>query len=350
MDKTELRLDPLTRDWTIFNECRALPPTNGSVRDDALLESPFRAGLEHLAAHALHHSAGERGWQVRVVPNKFAALDSAGELTRTHHGLKRTIAGVGVHEVIIETPDHDRTLADLSVDELVAVFGAYRDRILDLKQDKRFKYILIFKNHGEAAGASLEHTHSQLIALPVVPKRVREELDGAKRYFDFKERVVSLTRFIQPTGNIDADFAKGQLSKLLTDHYMHPSGELPAYEWNFSDVNPPIHAWACWRVFQIERARTAWVCPPPGEHRRHAQRQRQLTAQRERAFKCARGSTDEAVERAEQGVVHDDSEPDAKRHVCGRAVEGGRHVLMVDLPGHRQARASKHPDADVRIR
>jgi hypothetical protein len=56
--------------------------------------------------------------------------------------------------------------------------------------------------------------------------------------------------------NIDADFAKGQLTKILTDHYMHPSGELPAYEWNFSDVNPPIHAWACWRVFQIERARS----------------------------------------------------------------------------------------------
>src|SRR5208337_3131247 len=67
---------------------------------------------------------------------------------------------------------------------------AYRDRILDLKKDRRFKYILIFKNHGEAAGASLEHTHSQLIALPVVPKRVREEVDGAREHYNFKERCI----------------------------------------------------------------------------------------------------------------------------------------------------------------
>src|SRR5512136_2246691 len=70
------------------------------------------------------------------------------------------------------------------------VLWAFRDRILDLKKDRRFKYILIFKNHGEAAGASLEHTHSQLIALPVVPKRVREEVDSAKEYYNYKERCI----------------------------------------------------------------------------------------------------------------------------------------------------------------
>ena len=67
---------------------------------------------------------------------------------------------------------------------------AFRDRILDLKKDRRFKYILIFKNHGEAAGASLEHSHSQLIALPILPIYVVEELEGAKQYYIYKERCV----------------------------------------------------------------------------------------------------------------------------------------------------------------
>ena len=86
--------------------------------------------------------------------------------------------GVGAHEVIIETPDHVSTLASLPERAVEDVLWAYRDRMLDLKNDKRFRYILIFKNHGEAAGASLEHPHSQLIALPIVPRRVREEVDN----------------------------------------------------------------------------------------------------------------------------------------------------------------------------
>jgi UDPglucose--hexose-1-phosphate uridylyltransferase len=92
--------------------------------------------------------------------------------------------------VIIETPDHQQTLAMLPEKSIESVLWAYRDRMLDLKNDKRFRYILLFKNHGEAAGASLEHTHSQLIALPIVPKRVREEVDSAKRYFIDKERCI----------------------------------------------------------------------------------------------------------------------------------------------------------------
>ena len=98
--------------------------------------------------------------------------------------------GIGAHEVIIETPNHQSTLASLPDKSIEEVLWAYRDRVLDLKNDKRFRYILLFKNHGEAAGASLEHTHSQLIALPIVPKRVREEVDSAHRYYDVKERCI----------------------------------------------------------------------------------------------------------------------------------------------------------------
>jgi UDPglucose--hexose-1-phosphate uridylyltransferase len=98
--------------------------------------------------------------------------------------------GIGAHEVIIETPDHNASLPTLPAKRVEDVLWTFRDRILDLKKDRRFKYILIFKNHGEPAGASLEHAHSQLIALPILPRQVVEELEGAKQYYLYKERCV----------------------------------------------------------------------------------------------------------------------------------------------------------------
>ena len=130
------------------------------------------------------------GWTVRVVPNKFPALGIEGGLDREGEGLFDRMNGIGAHEVIIETPDHKNTLATMTEKAVEEVFWAYRDRMLDFKNDRRFRYILIFKNHGEPAGATLEHTHSQLIALPIVPKRVREEVDNSKRYYDEKERCI----------------------------------------------------------------------------------------------------------------------------------------------------------------
>jgi UDPglucose--hexose-1-phosphate uridylyltransferase len=125
-----------------------------------------------------------------VVPNKFPALGIEGGLDREGDGLFDRMNGIGAHEVIIETPDHHNTLAMLLDRSVEQVLWAFRDRIVDLKNDKRFRYILLFKNHGEPAGASLEHTHSQLIALPIVPKRVREEVDNSRRYFIEKERCI----------------------------------------------------------------------------------------------------------------------------------------------------------------
>src|SRR5256885_13560117 len=98
--------------------------------------------------------------------------------------------GIGAHEVIIETPNHAQTFADMPEKSIEAVLWAFRDRIVDLKQDRRFKYILIFKNHGEPAGATLEHPHSQLIALPIVPGRVLVELEGAKQSYDLEESCI----------------------------------------------------------------------------------------------------------------------------------------------------------------
>jgi len=130
------------------------------------------------------------GWELRVVPNKFPALQVEGTLDRQPDGMFDRMNGIGAHEVIIETPHHDRSLAVMSEPEIERVLWAYRERILDLKRDGRLRYILVFKNHGAAAGATLEHTHSQLIALPIVPDFLRQELSGARRHFEVKERCV----------------------------------------------------------------------------------------------------------------------------------------------------------------
>jgi UDPglucose--hexose-1-phosphate uridylyltransferase len=124
------------------------------------------------------------------VPNKFPALQVEGNLDREGEGLFDRMNGIGAHEVIIETPDHRKTMTTMSEAEIERVLWAYRERVLDLKRDIRFRYILVFKNHGAAAGATLEHSHSQLIALPIVPDYVKEEIDGARQHFASKERCV----------------------------------------------------------------------------------------------------------------------------------------------------------------
>ena len=130
------------------------------------------------------------GWSYRVVANKFPALRIEGDLEPTGEGLYDRMNGVGAHEVVIEAPDHRATLASLSPDAVADVLLAYRERVVDLKKDPRFEYVLVFKNHGEAAGASLEHPHSQLIATPIIPIMVMEELTGSAQYFEIKERCV----------------------------------------------------------------------------------------------------------------------------------------------------------------
>jgi UDPglucose--hexose-1-phosphate uridylyltransferase len=113
-----------------------------------------------------------------------------GGLNREGLGLYDKMNGVGAHEVIVESPAHDRSLADLDEKQVEDVFWAFRDRMVDLRRDTRFRYIMIFKNHGSAAGASLDHPHSQLIALPIVPRNVKDELDGCRQHWGYKERCI----------------------------------------------------------------------------------------------------------------------------------------------------------------
>ncbi|MFZ3072290.1 MAG: galactose-1-phosphate uridylyltransferase [Thermodesulfobacteriota bacterium] len=194
----ELRKDPIIGRWVIISTERGKRPSEFLVPPPAVKAGfcPFCAGSEGttppeiMAYRANNGKPNTTGWHIRVVPNKYPALRIEGDIEKTGEGLYDKMNGVGAHEVIIESPDHKDTLSTISVKQFEEVLWAYRDRIVDLKRDMRLRYALIFKNHGAAAGASLEHSHSQLIALPIVPKRVAEELDGSLEYFSYKERCV----------------------------------------------------------------------------------------------------------------------------------------------------------------
>jgi UDPglucose--hexose-1-phosphate uridylyltransferase len=195
----ELRKDPITDRWVIIATERARRPAD-FVREPVPAAPsgrfcPFCAGNEsktppEVLAYRSGSGANQPGWSLRVVPNKFPVLEIEGELGREGEGLFDRMNGVGAHEVVIESPDHILNISDLREKAVEQVLWAFRDRVRDLKNDRRLRYVLLFKNQGTAAGATLEHTHSQLIALPVVPKRVQEEVDGSKAYYDFKERCV----------------------------------------------------------------------------------------------------------------------------------------------------------------
>ena len=193
---SELRRDPIIGRWNIIDTDSPSGPETFTPEKQALGtgKCPFCYGNESMTPSEIYvvRPQGSQpngpGWTLRVVSNKFPALKIEGDLGRKGIGVFDMCNGVGAHEVIVETPDHQRQMADLTLPELTDVVAAYKQRSLDLRGDRRLKYTLLFKNYGLAAGASLEHTHSQLIALPIVPKRVQEELRGAERYFEFKER------------------------------------------------------------------------------------------------------------------------------------------------------------------
>ena len=193
---SELRKDPVLGRWNIIETQGPMGPDGFEVESHAMGGSkcPFCYGNEAMTPPEIYvirppdTQPNSSNWQLRVVANKFPALKIEGSLDRRGLGIFDMCNGVGAHEVIVETPDHQRQMADLSIEELTQAIKAFKVRSLDLRGDKRLRYTLIFKNFGLSAGASLEHTHTQLIALPIVPKRVHEELKGAERYFEFRER------------------------------------------------------------------------------------------------------------------------------------------------------------------
>ena len=194
----ELRKDPIIGRWVIISTERSKRPTDfyyAPEKQDTR-SCPFCDGNEGMtppeifAFRKKDTKPDTKGWDVRVVANKYPALRIEGETEKMGIGMFDRMNGIGAHEVIIENPNHDIPLEDLPLDHATKVFETYKLRTIDLSKDKRFRYILVFKNVGQQAGASLSHPHSQLIATPITPKRVAEELNGAQEYYTYKDRCV----------------------------------------------------------------------------------------------------------------------------------------------------------------
>jgi UDPglucose--hexose-1-phosphate uridylyltransferase len=194
----EIRKDPIVGRWVIMATERAERPYEYAqeVTRSASGFCPFCEGNEAatppeiLAYRPSHTGANQPGWRVRVVPNKFPALKVEGQLEKRGDGIYDHMTGVGAHEVIIESPRHEASMTQLPVENVREVLWAYRDRLMDLKRDRRLVHGMIFKNVGAQAGASLEHTHSQLIVTPVVPITVWEEMNGSLEFHDYRGRCI----------------------------------------------------------------------------------------------------------------------------------------------------------------
>lgn len=187
----ELRLNVITRDWVVMATERTRRPDEfaGEHRPHPGLpahdsECPFCPGNEAMTEGELYSTQKGGQWALRVIANKYPALVASGERRRKGEGLFHVMDGVGFHEVVVEHPRHDRTLDSMTVGEVHDVLQAYRERYAAVRNDPRVEAVIIFKNHGEAAGTSLCHPHSQIAATPVVPFQVRSRLIESVRFFD----------------------------------------------------------------------------------------------------------------------------------------------------------------------
>jgi UDPglucose--hexose-1-phosphate uridylyltransferase len=187
---SEWRHDPLSNRWVIIAPERALRPDTArkEIGFAPLTDDPFAEGREEdttpevLAIREPGSLPNGPGWRARVIPNKYPALHPDVVPAVSDDGWFRSAPGGGVHEVIVECPQPETHLSRLSVEHLRDVLRLDRDRLAQLRHERRWAYAIIFKNHGPAAGATLAHAHSQLIALPFVPGAVTQELFVARQH------------------------------------------------------------------------------------------------------------------------------------------------------------------------
>jgi UDPglucose--hexose-1-phosphate uridylyltransferase len=239
----ELRKDPLLGRWVVIGTERVRRPVDFRVP-----RPPRRGGPCALCAGHENETPPEvlvyrdkptdDGWRVRVVPSKFPALRVEGDLERRGHGLYDLMNGIGAHEVVIESPRHDDALARMPVAAVEDVVRAWRDRVVDLKRDQRFRAIMVFKGHAAGDGAALEHPHSQLLATPIPPQGLNDELHHARAYHDYRERCLfcdiahqeaeERTRVVEETEHVlaFAPFA----ARLPFETWIVPRRHTPAFE------------------------------------------------------------------------------------------------------------------------
>ncbi len=190
---SELRKDYIINRWIVIATERAKRPHDFKLPREELNKDtkncPFCPGNEKMTppeTYAIREKGtapNTPGWKIRVVPNKFPALKSDLEPIIHANHIFYSIDGFGYHEVIIETTDHFKELPDRSIDEIKDLIKVWQDRVATLGSDERIRYVMLFKNYRPEAGASLSHPHSQIIALPIIPKRLLEELESSKSFY-----------------------------------------------------------------------------------------------------------------------------------------------------------------------
>lgn len=207
----EFRRDPVIGRWVIIDQSRNFKKIMHSEEESYpkdISKCPFCPGNEEMTRPEIlaysdhpHRHANSKDWTLRVIPNNKPILEIEGVLKRRAEGMYDTMDAIGAHEIIVETPEHSQNMSEKSEKQYESVYTAITDRMKDLRRDNRLEYILAFKNYGIAANALFEHPHSQLIAMPIVPKRVREEILGAERYFKYRERCVFCDIIAQETSS-----------------------------------------------------------------------------------------------------------------------------------------------------
>lgn len=191
---SQFRQDLLTKRWILIAPERGNRP-GAHFEENKKISGfcPFCPGSEDKTPPELFVVrksgwANGPGWDIRVVSNKWPILQIEGDLDRQAEGPYSTMHGIGAHEVIIENPDHVKHIHQLSVEQTELILRAIKERMVDLEKDSRFRYLLLYKNDGDTAGASLEHSHLQLNAFPVIPSEVVLELQPCSEYFIAHER------------------------------------------------------------------------------------------------------------------------------------------------------------------
>jgi UDPglucose--hexose-1-phosphate uridylyltransferase len=177
----ELRRDPITQSWVIQEEGDGIWPEVAGC--------PLCPGQEALSPRTIYeHPYGSKEWQVRVIPHLRPIYRIEGDVQRRGEGLYDKMRSLGAHEIVVEHPDHNLPLSQQSEEHVAQVLRAWVSRVADLKRDRRFRYVTLFRNQGSLAGQDLEHPHSQITATPFVPRRVGYELRSAQKHFELKER------------------------------------------------------------------------------------------------------------------------------------------------------------------
>jgi UDPglucose--hexose-1-phosphate uridylyltransferase len=204
----QLRKDPVLKQWVIISPERRKRPSDFKIEDpiqEDPSQCPFCEGNERLtpdetmAFRKSGSTANQAGWWVRVIPDQSPILVPNGDAGREGIGMFDAMNSIGIHEVVVETPNHQQNLQSVPLDQLREVIWAYKQRLLEIKKNPRFKHFMVVKNSGRGV-SSFSHSHSHIVATPIIPKRIEEEIDGAREYFHYHDRCIYCDILRQETG------------------------------------------------------------------------------------------------------------------------------------------------------